>query len=471
MPFPDRFATPHDCPPEDALATIRAHGGPVLVDLDETLYLRNSTEDFLDCARPGLIALILLRLLDALRPWRLSGGEATRDVWRVRCIALLLPWVWLIWRRRVRALAQAHLNGPLAEALPTARTVVVTIGFEAIVQPLVAALGFADVPLVAASHRNFRDRRAGKLQLARASLGDNTISRSLVITDSAGDLPLLDACARPLRTIWPAARYRRALSGIYLPGQYLSQVKRPGERYIIRAILQEDFAFWLLASVGLFSAPLTHLTGLALLLLSFWTIYECGYVDNDLIARRYEKDPKLSAAFAEAPVATPRLQPWLWALASGALGAVLLRWPGRVTAPELLGWLGVLVATHGWFRLYNRVDKRTRVWLFPGLQFARTASFTVLVPVSPIGALALGAHVIARWVPYYQYRAAGSHWPEAPLGLSRLLFFAILCAVFAIAEGGRVLLSGTFAALIAWNVFRARQDIEQAIRGISRIDR
>ena len=78
MPFPDRFATPHDCPPEDALATIRAHGGPVLVDLDETLYLRNSTEDFLDCARPGLIALILLRLLDALRPWRLSGGEATR---------------------------------------------------------------------------------------------------------------------------------------------------------------------------------------------------------------------------------------------------------------------------------------------------------------------------------------------------------------------------------------------------------
>ncbi len=67
-----------------ALAELRRFRGPVLVDLDETLFLRNSTEDFIDTARPGILALLLMRLLDVLRPWRWSGGERTRDVWRVR---------------------------------------------------------------------------------------------------------------------------------------------------------------------------------------------------------------------------------------------------------------------------------------------------------------------------------------------------------------------------------------------------
>jgi hypothetical protein len=40
----------HDASPDAALAAVCAHEGPVLVDFDETLYLRNSTEDFIDCA-------------------------------------------------------------------------------------------------------------------------------------------------------------------------------------------------------------------------------------------------------------------------------------------------------------------------------------------------------------------------------------------------------------------------------------
>jgi len=59
----------YDAPPNEALAAVRAHQGPLLVDVDETLYLRNSTEDFIDCAWPGLLALLLLRVLDVLKPW------------------------------------------------------------------------------------------------------------------------------------------------------------------------------------------------------------------------------------------------------------------------------------------------------------------------------------------------------------------------------------------------------------------
>jgi hypothetical protein len=69
--------------------------GPVLVDLDETLYLRNSTEDFIDCARPALLALalLLLRILEVLKPWRLTGGINTRDTWRLCAISTLFPFL------------------------------------------------------------------------------------------------------------------------------------------------------------------------------------------------------------------------------------------------------------------------------------------------------------------------------------------------------------------------------------------
>jgi hypothetical protein len=76
----------HAAEPKAALEALVHHDGPLLLDLDETAYLRNSTEDFLDTASPGLPALLLLRLLDAIRPWRWTGGDATRDLWRVRLV-------------------------------------------------------------------------------------------------------------------------------------------------------------------------------------------------------------------------------------------------------------------------------------------------------------------------------------------------------------------------------------------------
>ena len=143
-----------------------------------------------------------------------------------------------------------------------------------------------------------------------AVLGPAAIRDALVLTDSAQDLALLEACRRPLRAVWPEARFREGLSGVYLPGLYLTRIKRPGERYVIRAILQEDFAFWVLATVGLAAVPVAHVLGLLFLLGSFWAIYERGYVDNDQIAARFEARPKLSAAFAGSDVVTPRWQPW-----------------------------------------------------------------------------------------------------------------------------------------------------------------
>lgn len=465
--------TRHDVSPEAAIDAIRGHSGPILLDLDETLYLRNSTEDFIDSARPRLPALLLMRLLDLVKPWRKTGGEVTRDVWRVRLISMCFPWTANLWRSRVTTLATAFTNRRLMAALGPhgASPIITTAGFEPIVAPLVAALGLPQARIVAARLWTFADRRGGKLQRAIGELGDETIRSALVLTDSADDITLLDACARPLRAVWPEARHRHALSGVYLPGQYLTHVKRPGARYIVRGILQEDFAFWVLSSIALAALPLPHFFGLLFLLVSFWSVYERGYVDNDLIAARFEEKPKLSAAFRDSPVATPRWQPWGWALATGAVGVLLVRWPATGSPTDFVVWFLVLLTTHAWFTLYNRFDKGTRVWLFMGLQFARSAAFVALVPILPIGAAALGAHVLAKWVPYHVYRLGGKEWPEAPFHLIRLLFFVVLALLLGFAAGLPAVLNWSALALLGWNLFRARQELSVAWRAASRLDR
>ena len=114
---------------------------------------------------------------------------------------------------------------------------------------------------------------------------------------------------------------------------------------------------------------------------------------------------------------------------SGALALFLLGPTGSFPINSASG-LRCLVATYLFFKLYNRLDKRTRVWLYPALQFARSAAFVVIVPISPIGAAAVGAHVVSRWVPYHLYRLGATRWPSAQPALIRLVAFMVLALSF-----------------------------------------
>jgi hypothetical protein len=462
----------HDAKPKAAIEALLHHHGPLLLDLDETAYLSNSTEDFLDSASPGLAALVLLRLLDAIRPWRWTGGEATRDLWRVRIVCTFIPWIWVLWRRRVKSLAARFANQPLLDAVArrTGPTLFVSVGFQSIVAPLITALGFPEARIVASRLNTTEDRLRGKFATALGALGEETVAKSMVLTDSLEDLPLLDRCARPLLTVWEDARYQRALSRIYVPGQYLTHIKRPGQRYIMHGIILEDFALWVLCSILLAPSPLTHLVGLLALLVSFWAIYECGYIDNDRVAHRHEMDPELSDNFGEVEVATPQLQPWIWASAFGLAAVFLLNEPSKLPLGDVVAWTALLLGTHLGFWLYNRVDKRSRIWLYPALQLSRCASFAVLVPIALPASLALGAHVLARWVPYYVYRTGGKDWPDVPVFLIRLLFYSLLWIIFAISQNFATLFTPTALLLLLWSLFRARKELGQMLAGIHWID-
>ena len=77
--------------------------------------------------------------------------------------------------------------------------------------------------------------------------------------------------------------------------------------------------------------------------------------------------------------------------------------------------------------LYNRLDKRSRIWLFAGLQSLRALSFVAVVSVTLVGAVALLAHILARWVPYCAYRVTGAGTTTKTSEPARLLFFILIC--------------------------------------------
>lgn len=465
-------ATPRDV--ETTRSLIAAHDGPVIVDFDETLYLRNSTEDFLDSARPGWLAKIILKGLDVIKPWRFTGGSATRDNWRVVVLGLLLPWIWLIWHWRAPRLARAWRNTELIGYLHGRDDVVVaSIGFRAIITPLLKAMEIGGTPpLVACRILALRDRIVGKAALLSRTHGNVFIQQSLVVTDSQDDAALLAICAHPCLTIWPKAHWREALSGVYLPFEYLSRVKRPGSRYVWTSIIQEDYAFWILASLGAGIAFGLHAGGLALLLVSFWAVYETGYVDNDRIGLRFEADPKLSATFSSHKVATPALAPWVWAAITGYLGLALLAASWLPPVSGMLAWAGVLIATFLCFRAFNRIDKRSRIWLFGLLQTARISAFAAVLPISIIGAAGLAAHFVALWVPYLVYRLMpDKEWPEFPVFTMRLFCFVIFAGFVALASPLSTADLGIASAFLVWNLLRTRRELPAVIHQAHRIDR
>jgi hypothetical protein len=468
----DTVQSRYDASAEAALAAVRTFDGPLIIDFDETLYLRNSTEDFIDCARPGLLALLLLRLLDVVKPWRLTGHD-TRDNWRLCVISVLFPWTPRLWRAKVPALGDRYVNRELRAALESRNQVpvVLTSGFGSIVAPLLASTGLSNARLIAARIYHFTDRSNGKLDMAVRELGGESVSSSLVLTDSINDRELLERCEKPLRTLWPNANYRRALASVYLPGEYISQIKRPGKRYILRGILQGDFAIWLLSSIGLAINPAAHVVALLLLLLSFWAIYERGYVDNDLIASRSEADPKLSANFGRVQVATPTVEPWIWATLGAAAAIVILHPDVAAFFVRFACWMTFLVVIYAGFLMYNRFDKMTRVWLYPMLQLARSAAFTIVVPIEPAGVAAVAAHMFSHWVPYQIYRATSAQWPDTRTELIRLISFVLFLAIIMASLGPTPLLTWSASALLLWNLFKARRDICAVFKSARRLDR
>jgi hypothetical protein len=460
----------------------------IVIDFDETLFLRNSTEEYLRAVQPRFLGAIVLILLDYLKPWRwLFPGkrdDLTRDWLRVVILTLLFPWTVLLWKWRSRKLATRYTNTELIELIaqkPNAEVVIATKGFGFIVMPLLRQMSIDTNQLIACRFwRGNVDRTQDKQDMVAKAIDKDKLESAIAITDSYEDKSLLDAVATPCLVIWPKARYISAIEGVYLPFIYLEQAKRPGEQFFLRVVIADELVLGILATSWLSATPIVHAIGMLFLILSFWCIYELGYYENDLIAEKYERDPVLSHTYKRYKNRINFGEPWLWAIIFAIPGLIFLHArefnPNSPTlgfswweiGKQALSWLGLLLSLRITYSIYNHVDKQTRIWIFPFLQIYKCFGFLCVTTTNIVGAMLFAAQVISRWVAYIVYRYSDRDWPKKfPVQLLRCLLFCFLLVVVALGNGKfHLLLSWQMMAIFCWCVWRSRYQIQSIVTEI-----
>ncbi|MEH2245607.1 haloacid dehalogenase-like hydrolase [Nostoc sp.] len=465
----------------------------ILVDLDETLFLRNSTQEYLNTLQPRVLGWLLLTLLNFLKPWNwLPGkikGEVSRDWMRVLVATLLFPWTIILWQWRTKQLAQAYGNTTLIRALTknaNSRVILTTQGFGFIVRSLCKHLPITFNDVIACRFwQGAIDRQRGKHFLVTALLGENEIARAIAITDSNDDNQLLASVATPCLVIWPEAKYVSAMADVYIPFLYLERAKRPGERYFVKKILLDDFVVLILGLSLVNSQPILHAISMLFLILSFWCIYELGYVENDIVAERFEKKPTLSKTYQKYKNRISVWQAWLWSVIFAVLGLIVLEltkvissdksFPSEVGALDLVTiltnmalWIGLLLVVRVTFYAYNHVDKQTRIWLYFILQAYKYFSFLVVTKTNIIGAILFIAQVISRWIPYFVYRLTNSEWlkdlPHQLVGL--VIFGFIIIAVALGTQNSSILMNWQTLAILIWSAYRAKSQFLKIVHEI-----
>lgn len=115
----------------------------VIVDFDETLWLRNSTEEYLLSLRPTFLACAILLAIDAVRPWAFFRPKDARLLYRdwIRALVciVLMPWSLAVWRRGAAERARHWRNATLIDWLARKgrRPIkVATLGLDVLVRPI-----------------------------------------------------------------------------------------------------------------------------------------------------------------------------------------------------------------------------------------------------------------------------------------------------------------------------------------------
>ncbi|GLP96022.1 hypothetical protein [Paraferrimonas sedimenticola] len=425
---------------------------PVIVDFDETLWLRNSTEAFLSNVSPSIWVAFWLQLLGLIRPWRWASPhnhDHVRDWIRVCVVVMVAPWSVWQWKRVAATKAKDYLNRPLAEALKASNqpVFVASYGFQFVIQPMLDALSVSWPLIVASTLRSAPSlRRQGKGAAVAKQLGLPAVQRGLSITDSKLDLDLLAMTRLSALIRWPQAKYIQAGRKPMLPFVYLKKVKRPTESYFTRAILGHDYLLLLLVFSATSSTPIASAICLLLFVLSYFTAYEVGYYENDRLGILHEAKPKVSKAFSELGDNFVPIVAWIFAGLLAIPAAILatevngLRqsFVGGMPANAMEVWLvfmGLLVAVRLVFAWFNRLPEMGRVVPMLILQGARSAGYLLLFTTSLVGILFCLTQALSKWIPYVVYRFGGSR-ALVPNHLINLLL--LLSAVGLLSASGQV---------------------------------
>ena len=467
-------------PPNQAAEFYRALGDhpsseAVILDFDETLWLRNSTEEFLASVRPRWLAAMVLQLLGFVKPWRLlRSGEHNRDWMRVVAVLMVAPWSLWLWRRQATRLGPRYLNRSLLEAVRRQHrnsVGVVSFGFREIIRPLLGAID-RDLPLTESCSllHGARLRIRGKAAGLRAHIGPERLRRALVITDSAVDRDLLEASDKGFLVQWPEARYEQAGLRPLMPFVYLQKIKRPDENYLRNAILGHDLPVLLLAYAVISTEPLLASIAVVLYVFSFFAAYETGYYENDRLGLLIERKPKVSENFHSLGRHFSPGFAWSAAIVLAGLSS-LMAFESHSWIPDTIGhqgWFGFLamwavfilflVVMRLLFRWQNVIHPQGRIVPMLGLQVGRVLGYAAILPTTVIGALFCVAHGVSRWIPYLVYRFGGSR-KEVPNHVNCLMLLILFAGAVAIGGDERDLLTWQSGLIFAYVGARAAKEL------------
>lgn len=480
------------CSNNQAILAIQAAAeNAVILDFDETLFLRNSTEEYLNSLQPRFLGALLLLILSLIKPWQWLPkpirGDISRDWLRVLIATLFFPWTPTLWKARSKKLAYLHGNPLLLKALnanPKPSIIIASNGFDFIIRPIVEQIDLPVKQLIACRFwQGFADRKRGKKALLADVLDPSTLAQSIVVTDSIDDEILLRSVATPCLTQWPEARFVKAMGDFYIPFFYTDRVKQPGEQYIVKVILAEDLLFVVLCTSWLSNHPIVHAVGMTFLMSAFWCIYELGYMENDVIAEKLEATPKLSPTYLKYKSRINFWQPWVWALLFSLPGVALLQiakgdfqWTlatignsfNQIDNNQILQALGVWAVLLGALRLtylvYNYVNKPTRVWLYPILQGYKCFGFLAITSTNLIGSLLFLALCLSRWMLYLIYRYGNGSWYKVGQVLRCVIFGSLVLTAAIGTQDVSLLLSWQAWIILTLTCLKARREFRAIVK-------
>lgn len=431
----------------------------LILDFDQTLFSSNSSQEFIRMVKPYVLGALLYKIMELLRPWDWFGNTKNRhmrrDWFHICAITIFFPWTWIVWNMHAKKMANTWTNESLANSIRKRESklnILCSQGFGPIIRPVLKHMNlpFEKVDTCRLLF-GFVDRCCKKSDRVRAKIGQDALSDSAFATDSLNDEDLLRACKLPLLFKWPLPKATHITSH-YIPILYLARHKVSGLGRILREVVYVDVLLLLFAFSWISPFPVVHGVGISCFFLAFLLVYEMGYMANDEVAAKFEKDPIVIPDFEKNRDRINYVEPWFWAALLSFIGGsfiaqidiletsgltqrdLLTQWPTFFSSygdaistlkPLKLTalWLAVLLSMRLIYRVYNRTDKMTRTWLYPLLQYYKTFAFILISPVNFVGALALISQVAGRSFAYFIYRWGRKDWPGDELYMFRFLLF------------------------------------------------
>lgn len=458
----------------------------VFVDFDHSLFLSNSTEEFLGSARPAFLAAIILKVLATIRPWLLLSRDRGYFVWRdairVWCIIILMPWTLFLFRRKAPQLFNRYLNQGLAQALRQStsdKVIIISFGFGFIIRQLIRESEFVRARLVASGiWHPARLRLRGKLRQMEIDSIAADPATDIVITDSdEDDSDLLATFSNGFHVQWPDQKTLGAHHGIYLPFYYLAKIKRSPE-FFLKSTLLEEYPLFVLAFILYQPLHWTVMLSGSLLFLGFLIVYEIGYHENDHIGARHERAPKLSEEFHRQQ--SYRIEPsaWYWLIGLTVIAIALLDQQFILSILARLGiteigshlqaqalliglWVFMAVLVRLTFYVFNHVPLLWRIFVFFPLHLLKYFSPAIFFSLQPAGFALLSAQVIRTW-SVYAIRRCGGDVEFIVSQLIRLMFLVLLLVGFALwTSFGTVFAAWQTWVILAWCIVRSFPEIRR----------